>query len=385
MKRNDSYTLTEIGGIPYLLPYGQMIADHKPGIRLNETGIFLWKLLEQERSMEELIRLCADSYEVTESQELQELSADIITFVTSLCTYGIVENDQNMTYHLPCEKYLHIGGLNIKINGPAEAFSSDFETYYTTPCEKVHQTIRILFGPPRIRHNGKILIRNGELVAIESAEEYILLFPMAEQIKEAHLSKNGASADFYCLPPYSDTFREDLFHAIRIVYLYLAHKHNRMVIHSASLLYQGMAWLFSGPSGTGKSTHTNLWNKHWGTPILNGDLNLLSIENDQAVIHGLPWCGTSGISDTGTYPLGGIILLKQAPEDSVEELSPDQKTLLIMNRFISPSWTRDMLGQNLIFAETLSSKIMVCRLKCTKEASAAKTMKAYIENHLNSI
>ena len=32
-------------------------------------------------------------------------------------------------------------------------------------------------------------------------------------------------------------------------------------LHSASLLYLEKAWLFSGPSGMGKSTHTALWKK----------------------------------------------------------------------------------------------------------------------------
>ncbi len=380
MKRNDSYTLTEIAGVPYLLPFGQMIADHKRGIRLNETGIFLWKLLEQDRSMEELVRLCADTYDVTDSQELKELNADISEFITGLCTHGIVEKDSDTSYQFPCEKYLQIGGLTIKMCGPAEAFSTNFDAYCVSPFENAHQTIRILLGTPRIKHNGSILIRNDELVVIENTEEYILLFPMAKQIREAHLLKNGKSADFYCLPPYTDTFREDLFHAIRQVFLYLAQKHNMMVIHSVSLLYQDKAWLFSGPSGTGKSTHTNLWNKLFGTPILNGDLNLLAIENEQAVIHGLPWCGTSGISESGTYPLGGIVLLKQANEDIVEELSGDQKQLSIMNRFISPFWNEKMLEQNLKFARDLSQQIIICRLKCTMEDSAAQTMKAYIDN-----
>ena len=382
MKRNDSYTLTEIAGVPYLLPFGQMIADHKRGIRLNETGIFLWKLLEQDRSMEELVRLCADTYDVTESKELQELNADISEFVTGLCAHGIVEKDSDTSYQFPCEKYLQIGGLTINMCGPSEAFSTNFDSYYISPCERVHQTIRILIGTPRIKHNGTILLRNNELVVIENTEEYILLFPMAEQIKEAYLSKNGKYADFYCLPPYTDTFREDLFHAIRHIFLYLAQKNNMMVIHSASLLYQDKAWLFSGPSGTGKSTHTNLWNKLFCTPILNGDLNLLAIENGQPVIHGLPWCGTSGISNPATYPLGGIILLKQAKEDSIEELTSDQKQLSILNRFISPFWTKEMLAQNLRFIQTLSEQIVICRLKCTMQDSAATTMKAYIDKFI---
>ena len=382
MKRNDSYILTELAGIPYLLPFGQMIADHKPGIRMNKTGVFLWKLLEQERSLEELVRLCAEFYGVTDSHGKQELSSDIASFVSDLCAHGIIEYPRDTPFGQICSKYLHIGGFNLKITGPSEAFSTHFGAYYTAPCDPIHQTLRICFGTPRIRHNGNILVRSRELIVMDTLKEFILLFPMTAQIMEAHLSKDGTSADFFCMPPYTDNFREDLFHAIRIAYLYLAQKHNKMVIHSASLLHQGKAWLFAGSSGTGKSTHTSLWNRQWGNPILNGDLNLIAIENNQAVIHGLPWCGTSGISDPGTYPLGGIILLKQALVDCVEELSPDQKTLLIMNRFISPSWTDEMLQNNLDFAQSLSTQIMICRLKCTREPSAAEVMKAYIEKGL---
>ncbi len=382
MKKNDSFSLTEIAGVPYLLPFGQMIADQKRGIRLNETGIFLWKLLEQERSLDELIRLCATSYEVTAADELQELSADISAFVSDLARRGIVTNKENTAFQLPCEKTLCIGGLNIKLSGPAEVFSPGFDPYCTDSCDKIHMSIEILYGSPRIKQNGTILLRNEEFVVIDNADEYILLFPMTPQLREAHLSKDASCAQFYCIPPYTDEFRENLFHAIRMVYLYLAQKHNMMVIHSASLLYQGKAWLFSGPSGTGKSTHTNLWNQLFDTPILNGDLNLLSIGNGQPVIHGLPWCGTSGISDTGTYPLGGITILKKAPGDTVEELSADRKQLSVMNRFISPCWNRDMLAQNLSFAQSLAEHILICRLHCTKEDSAAYTMKDYIDSYI---
>lgn len=382
MRRNASYTLTEIAGVPYLLPYGQMIADHKPGIRLNETGIFLWKLLEQERSIEELVRLCAESYDITDSQELQELATDIKEFVTGLCQRDILVENTLAPYPFTYEKYLNIAGLTTRLIGPEEAFSHQFEAFYTDPCDKINQTIRIHIGDPGIKPNGSVLLRNEELVVMEQAENYVLLFPTSGKIQEASLSKNGKVVEIYCMPPYTDLFREELFHAIRLVWLYLAQKHGMMAIHSASILHQGKAWLFSGSSGTGKSTHTNLWNKHWGTPIFNGDLNLLSIENGQPVIHGIPWCGTSGISDTGSHPLGGIVLLKRAPTDYVEEMTADRQALSVMNRFISPLWTKDMLRQNLTFATTLSEKILVCQLNCTKEPSAAKTMKAYIEEHL---
>ena len=39
------YTLEYINGIPYLMPYGQSVADLKKCVKLNDTGIFIWNSL----------------------------------------------------------------------------------------------------------------------------------------------------------------------------------------------------------------------------------------------------------------------------------------------------------------------------------------------------
>ena len=74
------------------------------------------------------------------------------------------------------------------------------------------------------------------------------------------------------------------------------------------------------------------------TPFLDGDLNLLAFEDGKPVVKGIPWCGTSGIFTTETYPLGGIILLARDKTNHVEELSYQHQVLGIQMRFISPKW-----------------------------------------------
>lgn len=91
---------------------------------------------------------------------------------------------------------------------------------------------------------------------------------------------------------------------------------------------------------------------------INGDLNLLAFENDMPVIHGLPWCGTSGISDIHTYPLGGILLLRQDKTDFIEDLSMDEKALLLMQRLISPIWNEQQLDCCLRFPKIYAQ--MLC-------------------------
>ena len=137
--------------------------------------------------------------------------------------------------------------------------------------------------------------------------------------------------------------------------------HGRFFLHASAVVHEGAAYLFSGPSGTGKSTHTNLWHSLYDTPILNGDLNLLAFENRMPVVHGIPWCGTSGICTTETHPLGGIVILRQDREDFVNTLSLDKQILSVTNRMITPNWTHSLFEKNLQFASGLSACIPIVR------------------------
>lgn len=386
MKRNNCYVLERLDGVPYLLPFGQAQADQKRGMMLNDTGEFIWNLLEREQDKEEIFAACAAHYRAS-SEELPQLKKDVESFLGQMTVWGVLASSTDFPTSTSTHvRYLSIAGFNLCLYGPDEAFSEEFNNFKINrndPPEMIHQTISVSFRDSLNHLNGQVLLRSEELVVIENENRYILLFPCARQIYEAQLSRDGSRATFYCQGPCTDLFREDLFHAIRLVFLFLLDQNHMTVIHSASLLYRGKAWLFSGPSGTGKSTHTGLWNRLFRTPLINGDLNLLAVEAKKPVIHGLPWCGTSGISDTNTHPLGGIILLKQAADDYVEELSGHQKLLLIQQRLITPSWTADRLETNLRLVEQLIPHILVCRLHCTVRDNAADVMRERIDRFIS--
>ena len=89
--------------------------------------------------------------------------------------------------------------------------------------------------------------------------------------------------------------------------------------------------------------------------------------------------GTSGISATASYPLGGIVFLKQNASDFVEELSPDEQILSLTNRMITPSWTPALFEKNLFFAQKLASLTSLCRLHCTPTSHAVDVMKEYVD------
>lgn len=228
---------------------------------------------------------------------------------------------------------------------------------------------------------GKVLIHHNELTVYEYPAYYILIFNELEGIEELHLTKDGRRAVFYCTSP-TEELKFNLFHAIRIAYLIYALGKGKVMLHSSSILYKNRIWAFSAPSGTGKSTHCEIWNKLYGTPVINGDLNLLGIEDDRAYVYGTPWCGTSGIFDTKIYPLGGVILLKQGPQNLIKELSDEQKELLVQQRLVTSVWDEAMLDKTFEIVSDLVENIYVTRYYCTKEDEAAQIIHSSIENYI---
>ena len=383
MKQTDGYLLETIAGVPYLLPYGQNIADLKRGVQLNDTGVFLWNSLAQEIAPETLLHNFCSYFEGS-PEDLPFFKEDMETFLSVLNAHGMITGYAAPVQQEPLCKVLRIGELYVALHGKKTLFSDKFDAFESgLPADRQPDlTIQIHDHFPLSKKNGTLLLRNQDLYVIDAGDSYTLLFPSMVDVYEGHLTKDGTQADIYCSPFRNEQLVEDLFHALRLFYLYRAQKSGIFALHSASIYYREKAWLFSGPSGTGKSTHTNLWHKLYDTPLINGDLNLLSFKDGTPVVYGLPWCGTSEIFDIKTYPLGGIVLLQQAPENHIESLELHEKSLLVSQRLISPSWTKEQLHTNLHFTENLSSEIYVARLCCNMRNAAAATMKEAIDDYL---
>ena len=80
---------------------------------------------------------------------------------------------------------------------------------------------------------------------------------------------------------------------------------NGLMLHSSAVVMDGRAYLFSAPSGTGKSTHTQLWLDVFGEKagILNDDKPALRRIDGKWYAYGTPWCGKEHWGCNASTPL----------------------------------------------------------------------------------
>ncbi len=376
MKPTPGYVLRDIQGSHYILPYGQNIALYKRGIHLNDTGVLLWNALHQGMDSTDLLSLLITHYQADASM-IPMLQSDIDSFLEQLLSHNILSKDTECS---ACNHYFRIGGIVIGYQGPdilLHPSLMDFEC--NEDYEDQHWSI--LSYPPSTYPIGDLLIKTSEIEIFMNHDHYIITLSPSKGLTQITVSLDGKVACFYCSPPYNNELCEQLFHAFRHAYLILAQKKGIYAIHSSSILYKDRAWLFSAPSGTGKSTLSGYWQALFQVPVINGDLNLVSIDNSKPTVWGLPWCGTSGIYSSEKYPLGGITLLKQHSQNLVHDISKADQQLSIAQRLISPAWTEEMFDLNLSFSGKLIEYITVFRYLCKNEPDAARIMQQYIDQY----
>lgn len=154
-----------------------------------------------------------------------------------------------------------------------------------------------------------------------------------------------------------------------------------IVLHASYIEYRGRAILFMGPSGIGKSTQAELWNRCENAPILNGDRVLLRQRDGIWYAYGYPCCGSSPFCVNRTLRLGAIVVLRQAPENRVGELSAAQRVLALTTAAEFYPWEPWEQETVLSLAQELAQQNVI-GLSCRADCEAVAVLKDYLETIL---
>ena len=148
-----------------------------------------------------------------------------------------------------------------------------------------------------------------------------------------------------------------------------------LMLHASFIRWNGHGILFSAPSGTGKSTQANLWEKYEGAEILNGDRAGLRKTDGKWIAYGLPYAGSSGIYRNESAELSMIIVLGQAQENRIRRLSVAEALRKLYPETFIHHWDKcfvDMAAQQML---SLLNERPVYSLDCLPNQEAVQLAK----------
>jgi hypothetical protein len=120
---------------------------------------------------------------------------------------------------------------------------------------------------------------------------------------------------------------EDIDYLLRVAYALLAFQAGGMMLHAAGIVRNSQAYLFTGHSGSGKTTISRLSS---GFTVLNDDLVILLPEGDGWRVYATPfWNQTQVKPVAGSAALAAIFCLEQARFNRLDPL-PDSRAVAEM-------------------------------------------------------
>jgi len=138
------------------------------------------------------------------------------------------------------------------------------------------------------------------------------------------------------------------------------------LMHGAVIAMDDQAYMFTAPSGTGKTTRIRLWQKQYPSSIIvNGDKPLIRISKDKIIACGTPWCGKEGWNTNTMVPLRAIFLLERSDErNSIEEISLGSAFPALLQQTYRPDES-ELMRKTLLLLKSLEGKVKIFKFRST--------------------
>ena len=136
------------------------------------------------------------------------------------------------------------------------------------------------------------------------------------------------------------------------------------MMHASAVCYQNQSYLFSAPSGTGKSTHANNWLKVFSdAQIINDDKPAIRIIDNKVMVYGTPFSGKTNQNINTSCVLKGISFLSRGEVNEIEKMPIREAVSLMFYHTIRPFDER-RLDQLKSLIEIIIIQIPIFDFKC---------------------
>ena len=150
------------------------------------------------------------------------------------------------------------------------------------------------------------------------------------------------------------------------------------ILHSSFIEWKDKGILFSAPSGTGKSTQADLWDKYEDVEIINGDKAGIRKMDGRWTAYGLPFAGTSGIYKNKKAEISHIIILRQGKENKLTKLSPREAFIKLYSETIVHTWDKEFQENIVNMITDVVQSVPIYQYECLPDKSAVDFLKEQI-------
>ena len=179
--------------------------------------------------------------------------------------------------------------------------------------------------------------------------------------------------DLFNLPENTD---QNQVYEICVNYLL---KQGVLHLHSSFVLCKDKALVFTGPSGIGKTTQAERWAQYRGSSIINGDIGFVQRTPQGYTAWGTPWHGSSPYCLNTSVPVKALVVLKQAPENRLRELTGFEKVREVSGSVFYPTWLENGMELCTDTLNHLLTDLPVYRLDNRADEAAVNLLAAELD------
>ena len=120
---------------------------------------------------------------------------------------------------------------------------------------------------------------------------------------------------------------------LRIVHTLILARQGGFLVHAASVIRDGRAFLFAGVSGAGKTTISRLAPPD--AMLLTDEISYVRREGNQYLAYGTPFAGElARVGENQSAPLSALFLLEKGPENQIEEVAVSKAIRLLLRNIL---------------------------------------------------
>lgn len=151
-----------------------------------------------------------------------------------------------------------------------------------------------------------------------------------------------------------------------------------LLLHASFIRWQDRGILFSAPSGTGKSTQADLWVRHRGAEVINGDRAALRRSAGRWRAYGLPYAGSSGVYRNESAEISALVVLRQGPENRLRDAGPAEAFAALFPELTVHRWEPAFVEQAADLLLAVLDRVPVYRLECRPDREAVELLCARV-------